>query len=233
MSQRRCRAPTFSQYGGWTAARRALLIDVVLPVLELVVKAHIVHLLKTSNCEALTRTGRPHRRHSILIRRACHLRRILRLPAVRQALPTPTMTSLERVRDRSAHGHRNSPVSGRVACTSVVQLLALADLPTGFTYPPSFIRVVHLGLIDLEPWAILSGDPLQRRFRGLAGRFPNRRLVPFCQPAGHRRCCLLGSASRPSAGCRHSRLRRPWLGASRRISHLLRMAPSDRGSDRI
>ena len=61
----------------------------------------------------------------------------------------------------------------------MVQLLAPADLPTGFTYPPSFIRVVHLGLIDLEPWAILSGDPLQRRFRGLAGRFPNRRLVPF------------------------------------------------------
>lgn len=58
-------------------------------------------------------------------------------------------------------------------------LLSIADLPEGFVYPPSFIRIIELGLTDLEPWEILVGDRLRRRLRGLTDRFPNRHLVPF------------------------------------------------------
>lgn len=57
--------------------------------------------------------------------------------------------------------------------------LSIADLPSDFHYPTSFIRVVELGLTDLEPWEILVGDRLRERYRGLAQRFPGRRLVPF------------------------------------------------------
>jgi hypothetical protein len=59
--------------------------------------------------------------------------------------------------------------------------LPSADVPDGFWYPASFVRVVELGLVDLEPWRILEGDLLSARFRGLAARYPGRRLVPFAR----------------------------------------------------
>ena len=61
----------------------------------------------------------------------------------------------------------------------MADLLSVGDLPEGFAYPPEFIRVVELGLIDLEPWHVLEGGQLRERFRGLAERYPARTLVPF------------------------------------------------------
>ncbi|MET8122495.1 hypothetical protein [Micromonospora sp. NPDC005189] len=55
------------------------------------------------------------------------------------------------------------------------------DLPPGFNYAQEFIRVIELGLTDLEPWLILDGDRLRERHRGLRGRYPNRVLVPFAR----------------------------------------------------
>lgn len=63
----------------------------------------------------------------------------------------------------------------------LAELLSLSDLPDEFTYPASFVRVVELGLTDLEPWQILVGDQLRRRYHGLATRFPDRRLIPFAR----------------------------------------------------
>jgi hypothetical protein len=60
-------------------------------------------------------------------------------------------------------------------------LLTDSDLPDGFTYPKSFIRVAELGLIDLEPWAVLVGDSLFKKFNGLQSRYPDRKYVPFAQ----------------------------------------------------
>lgn len=60
-------------------------------------------------------------------------------------------------------------------------LLTDADLPDGFNYPRSFIRVAELGLIDLEPWEVLVGDSLFKRFNGLKSRYPDRSYVPFAQ----------------------------------------------------
>lgn len=60
-------------------------------------------------------------------------------------------------------------------------MLSLVDLPHGFSYPASFIRVVELGLVDLEPWLILEGGLLHDRYRGLEARYPGRRLVPFAR----------------------------------------------------
>lgn len=61
----------------------------------------------------------------------------------------------------------------------MVELLSVQDLPVGFRYPASFIRVVELGLTNLEPWHMLEGSRLRERNQGLAQRFPARSLVPF------------------------------------------------------
>ncbi len=61
----------------------------------------------------------------------------------------------------------------------MAELLSIRDLPGGFDYPPSFVRVVELGLTNLEPWHVLEGARLRERGRGLAERFPDRMLVPF------------------------------------------------------
>lgn len=70
------------------------------------------------------------------------------------------------------------PVPDRTE-TDVADLLSIADLPDGFDYPPEFVRVVELGLTDLEPWWIFDGDLLRRRMAGLRERYPDRNLVPF------------------------------------------------------
>ena len=63
----------------------------------------------------------------------------------------------------------------------MADLLSLADLQDGFSYPPEFVRVVELGLTNLEPWWIMSGGPLRDRHAGLARRYPQRVLVPFAR----------------------------------------------------
>jgi hypothetical protein len=61
----------------------------------------------------------------------------------------------------------------------MAELLVLSDLPAGFSYPSDFVRVVELGLIDLEPWEILLGDRLRQKVSGLRERYPRSRVVPF------------------------------------------------------
>jgi hypothetical protein len=59
------------------------------------------------------------------------------------------------------------------------ELLTVSDLPPGFSYPAEFIRVVELGLTQLEPWWIIEGKALRDRYSGLTQRYPSRTLVPF------------------------------------------------------
>lgn len=61
----------------------------------------------------------------------------------------------------------------------MADLLPKAELPDGFRYPPEIIRIIDLGLTNLEPWWIIQGDLLSDRASGLRQRYPNRRLVPF------------------------------------------------------
>lgn len=63
----------------------------------------------------------------------------------------------------------------------MADLLSSSDLPAGFLYPPLFIRTVESGLVDLDPWYILQGDELVRRFVGLRQRYADRELVPFAR----------------------------------------------------
>ena len=61
----------------------------------------------------------------------------------------------------------------------MADLLSITDLPKGFEYPREFVRVVELGLTNLEPWWIIDGDLLRDRFLGLRKRYEKRSLVPF------------------------------------------------------
>jgi hypothetical protein len=61
----------------------------------------------------------------------------------------------------------------------MADLLSTGDLPAGFEYPHEFVRVVELGLTNIEPWWIIDGDRLRSRFTGLRERYPERSLVPF------------------------------------------------------
>lgn len=61
------------------------------------------------------------------------------------------------------------------------ELLATEELPPGFSYPASFVRVAELGLTNLEPWHVIQGPRLRERNEGLARRFPARVLVPFAE----------------------------------------------------
>lgn len=61
------------------------------------------------------------------------------------------------------------------------QLLTAAELPEGFGYPAQFVRIVELGLTELEPWHLMEGRELRERLNGLAERYPDRRLVPFAR----------------------------------------------------
>ncbi len=63
----------------------------------------------------------------------------------------------------------------------MADLLGPAELPPGFAYPHEFLRVVDLGLVNLEPWWIFDGAPLRDRVVGLRKRFPDRVLVPFAR----------------------------------------------------
>ncbi|WP_026556132.1 hypothetical protein [Arthrobacter sp. 35W] len=60
-------------------------------------------------------------------------------------------------------------------------LLAPSELPPEFTYPPEFLRVVEQGLLELEPWWVLTGDMLRGTHAGLAKRYPARRLIPIAK----------------------------------------------------
>jgi hypothetical protein len=62
---------------------------------------------------------------------------------------------------------------------TTAELLADSDLPSGFEYPREFLRVVELGLVQLEPWFVLRGDLLRLRLAGLKERYPDRVYIPF------------------------------------------------------
>ena len=61
----------------------------------------------------------------------------------------------------------------------MAHLLRPDELPVGFSYPREFLRIVELGLLDLEPWRVLHGNLLRSRCTGLRRRYPERTLIPF------------------------------------------------------
>ena len=57
--------------------------------------------------------------------------------------------------------------------------IPLPDLPESFQYPREFVRTVELGLINFEPWLILTGEALFEKYIGLRQRYPGKGYVPF------------------------------------------------------
>jgi hypothetical protein len=64
---------------------------------------------------------------------------------------------------------------------TTMDLLNEKEYPENFNYPHQFLRIVELGLIDLEPWYLLDGKALRDTLSGLSIRYPERRLIPFAR----------------------------------------------------
>jgi hypothetical protein len=62
---------------------------------------------------------------------------------------------------------------------SIGKLPLKADLPAGFEFPRQFQRLLELGLINLEPWHIFTGDNIVTSAKRLASMYPARSLIPF------------------------------------------------------
>jgi len=62
-----------------------------------------------------------------------------------------------------------------------MNLLEKNELPQDFVYPNEFLKIVEQGLIDFDPWVIMSGEYLKTRYDGLRKRYPKRLLVPFAR----------------------------------------------------
>ncbi|POH71930.1 hypothetical protein CVS27_18650 [Arthrobacter glacialis] len=60
-------------------------------------------------------------------------------------------------------------------------LLTPEELPPGFTYPRSLLRLVEAGLFELELWWIPTGDRLRELNSGMAKRYPKRHLLLFAK----------------------------------------------------
>ena len=63
----------------------------------------------------------------------------------------------------------------------MADLLKQPELPENFSYPREFVRIVELGVVNLEPWWIIEGDHLRQRQDGLRSRYPDRQLVVFAE----------------------------------------------------
>lgn len=60
-----------------------------------------------------------------------------------------------------------------------LDLLRQDELPKSFAYPHAFVRAAELGVVNLEPWALLEGEVLRRQFTGLRQRYRSREFIPF------------------------------------------------------
>ena len=60
-------------------------------------------------------------------------------------------------------------------------LLKESERYNWFNYPNSLLTLTDKGLLDFDPWVILTNDSLINRYKGLKNRYPNRELVPFAR----------------------------------------------------
>jgi len=63
----------------------------------------------------------------------------------------------------------------------MINLFNSQEKPDWFIYPQQFLRIVDQNLIYLDPWRIIEGDELRKRYQGLKERYPQRDLVPFAK----------------------------------------------------
>ena len=65
-------------------------------------------------------------------------------------------------------------------------------LPSGFAYPATYRHAVKVGLVDIEPWYLLSGEDLLRRQTRVAEMTGRTGLVPFAATTtGDEVACLV------------------------------------------
>ena len=63
----------------------------------------------------------------------------------------------------------------------IIELLDETNLPENFKYPTSLLKIITLGLVDVEPWYFLNKEQAIIRLNGLKERYPSRILIPFAR----------------------------------------------------
>jgi len=61
------------------------------------------------------------------------------------------------------------------------KLLCDQEKPSWFSYPPQFMRIVEQNLVYLDPWRVLEGEELRKKYEGIKERYPDREFVPFAK----------------------------------------------------
>ena len=62
-----------------------------------------------------------------------------------------------------------------------MELYNAAELYPGFAYPAGLEKIAELDLVDLDIWFVMDAAFAARYIRGLATRYPDRKLVPFAK----------------------------------------------------
>jgi len=60
-------------------------------------------------------------------------------------------------------------------------ILGLEKEISDFKFPPSYLKVIELNLVDYEYWYLMNEKQIKTRKEGLEKRFPNRKLIPFAR----------------------------------------------------
>ena len=55
------------------------------------------------------------------------------------------------------------------------------QLPENFEYPLNFLTFIGENHMDLEPWVIMEGDYLKKRYEGIIKRYHKKNLIPFAR----------------------------------------------------
>ena len=62
---------------------------------------------------------------------------------------------------------------------SVAGMKELEAIIPNFSFPQSYLKIVDLGLVDLENWFLLSDELVKNRYIDLKSRYRKRNLIPF------------------------------------------------------
>ena len=62
-----------------------------------------------------------------------------------------------------------------------MELYNVKAIYSDYVYPAEFPKIVELNLVDFATWYLMNNGQVDIRIKGLRGRYPNRKLIPFAR----------------------------------------------------
>jgi hypothetical protein len=60
-----------------------------------------------------------------------------------------------------------------------MEIIPQEEVPLGFRYPSSYLRLIEMGLVRFEPWYFLNREIGRLRFESLTRSHSSNRFLPF------------------------------------------------------